>query len=344
MVFAGLAQDLSGKILLQVESNGEAWYINPDNQERYFMGRPSDAFVLMRSLGLGIAHQELETYLNSSFPARLSGKILLDVEMNGEAYYVNPTNLKGSFLGRPTDAFNIMRELGLGISNNNLAQITISVKSAPLPEINPLTPPPTEEDSPSETMPTDTEKAQYKITFNGGWSLQTHPNDFVSSAHFSPFVAYSHTGSIDARIFTSGQLASPGMKDMAETGATTMLNQEVDTLIASDRAYAKVQGGVFNAPGMTKRELEFTANHSHMTLVSMVAPSPDWFIAQSVDLYENGEWKDSITLDVVTYDAGTDSGTSFLSSNLVTDPREPIVKFDASLQSLGTITLERINN
>jgi len=56
---------------------------------------------------------------------RLSGKILLDVEQNGEAYYVNPDDLKGYYLNRPADAFNIMREFGLGITNNGIRKIGV---------------------------------------------------------------------------------------------------------------------------------------------------------------------------------------------------------------------------
>ena len=44
---AGLATKLKGKILLQVEKNGEAWYVSPKNEKRYFLGRPADAFSLM---------------------------------------------------------------------------------------------------------------------------------------------------------------------------------------------------------------------------------------------------------------------------------------------------------
>ena len=124
---ATLTNKLSGRILLQVQSRGEAWYINPSNNQRYYLGRPTDAYNLMRSLGLGIKHSELATYLNSTFPSRLSGKILLDVESKGEAYYVNPLNLKGYYLGRPTDAYNVMRSLGLGITNSNLTKIQVNV-------------------------------------------------------------------------------------------------------------------------------------------------------------------------------------------------------------------------
>ncbi|MFH1564678.1 MAG: hypothetical protein ABIC82_02390 [bacterium] len=120
-----LSKRVKGNILLQVEKKGEGWYVNPDNEKKYYLGRPSDAFSVMRNLGLGIKHSELENYLNSKFPSRLSGKILLDVEQHGEAYYVNPKNLKGYFLNRPADAFKVMRELGLGITNSDIRKIDI---------------------------------------------------------------------------------------------------------------------------------------------------------------------------------------------------------------------------
>ncbi len=117
-----LSDRLKGRILLQVESNGEAWYINPDNSNRYFLGRPADAFNVMRELGLGISNKDFDSF-NNVAPKRLSGKILLKVEDSGKAYYVNPVDFKMHFLGRPADAFKVMRELGLGISNNDLKQI-----------------------------------------------------------------------------------------------------------------------------------------------------------------------------------------------------------------------------
>ena len=72
----------------------------------------------MREKGVGISENDFSTF-NEHAPSRLSGVILLRVEANGEAYYVNPTDLKMHYLGRPTDAFNVMRDLGLGISNND---------------------------------------------------------------------------------------------------------------------------------------------------------------------------------------------------------------------------------
>ncbi len=39
-----------GKILLQVEGSGEAWYVNPSDAKRYFLGRPADALKLLANL------------------------------------------------------------------------------------------------------------------------------------------------------------------------------------------------------------------------------------------------------------------------------------------------------
>lgn len=118
-----IASKTSGHILLQVESNGEAWYVYPENNKRYFLGRPDDAFKIMKQMALGAKH---DLIVNTEvFPARLSGLILLDVETNGEAYYIYPKNLKKYYLGRPGDAFRIMRELGLGITNSDLSMISL---------------------------------------------------------------------------------------------------------------------------------------------------------------------------------------------------------------------------
>jgi hypothetical protein len=122
---ATLSKKLSGQIILQVENNGEAWYVNPENNKRYFLGRPTDAFNLMRRLGLGVSNKDFNLFTGHT-PKRLSGKILLKVEDAGKAYYVNPKDLKMYYLGRPSDAFNVMRTLGLGISNVDIRKIDIN--------------------------------------------------------------------------------------------------------------------------------------------------------------------------------------------------------------------------
>jgi len=120
-----LAKRLSGRILLQVEGNGEAWYINPLDLLKYYMGRPTDAFAMMRKFGLGISEKNYTDFAKGTVPANLSGRILLRVQAHGEAYYVNPLDRKMHYMGLPADAFALMRKFGLGITNIDLQKIGV---------------------------------------------------------------------------------------------------------------------------------------------------------------------------------------------------------------------------
>lgn len=55
-----VAEKLKGKILLQVESRGEAWYVNPKDGRRYYMPDGEAAYEIMRFLSLGITNENLE--------------------------------------------------------------------------------------------------------------------------------------------------------------------------------------------------------------------------------------------------------------------------------------------
>jgi len=118
-----LAARLAGRIIIQVQSRGEAWYVNPNDYKRYYLGRPQDAFNLMKKLGVGVKHNIIIDY--TIYPGNLLGKILIDTEDLGKAYYINMTDKKAYYLGKPSDAFQVMKQLGLGITNKNLNKITI---------------------------------------------------------------------------------------------------------------------------------------------------------------------------------------------------------------------------
>ena len=64
-----------------------------------------------------------------------------------------------------------------------------------------------------------------------------------------------------------------------------------------------------------------------MGLITMIAPSPDWFTGASmIELcdYETGMWKDEVTHMAMAYDAGTEMGTGFSGDNEAEAPHKPI--------------------
>ena len=140
---------------------------------------------------------------------------------------------------------------------------------------------------------------QYNITFQATWSAQTHPNDFPSSnPHFSGLVGATHNAQVT--FWTEGQVASEGIESMAETGSKSKLLTEVDAAIAAGTAGQRVSGGSIGlSPGSVSMD-PITVNklHPQLTLVSMIAPSPDWFVGtDGLSLVDaNGNWIDNLVV------------------------------------------------
>ena len=201
------------------------------------------------------------------------------------------------------------------------------------------------EENPEPTPPPpQTETATYIVRFNNTWSAETHPNTFLSSAHMSPLVAVSH--SMQGDVFSSGSLATDGVEEMAETGATGILESELNS---NSNVHSFAKGSRIDSPGSSEVTLEFTQQNSLLTFVSMIAPSPDWFVGvESYDLFDGGVWADSLELRLNNYDAGTDSGVDFTSANADTNPAENIQgqsdeAFRAAVDEadFGTLTIIR---
>ena len=128
---SALYERLKGSIVLRVDDHGEAWYLNPLDDRKYYLGRPDDAFNIMKGLAIGITNKDLakipiagehlplnwRSSLDYIFTRAHKGKIFLQVEGHGEAWYVNPTDEKRYYLGRPADAFQIMRDLSIGVTS-----------------------------------------------------------------------------------------------------------------------------------------------------------------------------------------------------------------------------------
>ncbi len=180
-----LLDRVSGKILLQVESKGEAWYVYPVTKKRFYLKDGPVAYEALRNFGLGITNSDLskipigtenrfkdadtdndglsdkleealktsptqkdtdgdgisdgdEALIKNTNPIgsgsliydtklinRLSGRILLQVESRGEAWYINPADQKRYYMKDGSAAYSIMRFLSLGITTSDLNTILV---------------------------------------------------------------------------------------------------------------------------------------------------------------------------------------------------------------------------
>lgn len=165
--------------------------------------------------------------------------------------------------------------------------------------------------------------ALYRVTFEATWSAATHAN-FPAGGHFSPLIGLSHGA--DGLIFQPGQLAGLGIKNVAELGNNAALRTEINTLRGRGAALGLLDGQRPTAsPGTLTDTIRLDAQHPRLTVVTMIAPSPDWFAAlEGESLLVGGQWVAERTVPALAYDAGTDSGPTFTAPDQPTVPAERI--------------------
>jgi hypothetical protein len=192
--------------------------------------------------------------------------------------------------------------------------------------------------------------ARYRVTFESTWSRTSHPTDFPETAHYSGLIGGTHRA--DVVFWQEGGFASEGIRQMAERGRKSPLDTEVQGAIASGNAEHLLSGpDLDDTPGTVSMEFQVSQGFPLVTLVTMIAPSPDWFVGVSgLPLVEGGRWRDDVVVELSGFDAGTDSGASYRSSDRPTEPRQPIARLrgypietNGQSRSFGTLTFVRIH-
>ncbi|MGI9611880.1 MAG: spondin domain-containing protein, partial [Acidimicrobiales bacterium] len=187
--------------------------------------------------------------------------------------------------------------------------------------------------------------AQYRVMLVLEWSSSTHPATLPPGWHTSPAVLAVHEGAGD--LVPIGGDASPGVESMAETGKTAILLEE----LTANAAVAAVEVGMrVDGAGADELEIGATQGTPLLSLVTMLAPSPDWFVGVvDVSLFDGDQWVEQVELDLIAWDAGTDSGPEFTSDDadtqprdLISGPRDPGYIDAAAEARFGHIVIERI--
>ena len=171
--------------------------------------------------------------------------------------------------------------------------------------------------------------ARYQVAFNATWSQATHPTNWPANAHWSGLVGGTHNDAV--HFFRVGETASEGIRLMAERGQQATLLSEIAPAITNGTAQLQLAGGsIGTSPGSVGLAFPQPMRRDFplVTLVSMIAPSPDWFVGvDSLNLIEDGRWVTNKVVTLYGMDAGTDSGVSYASPDQVTVPRGVVREF-----------------
>ena len=142
----------------------------------------------------------------------------------------------------------------------------------------------------SQPITQSSSTAEYRVVYESTWSSETHPIDYpTSSAHYSRLVGATHSDAV--HFWRTDELASEGIERMAELGSNGTLHDEVDMAIVAETADQYINGpSLGSGTGtMTISSIVVDRNYPLLTLVSMIAPSPDWFVGiDSVSLFNGG--------------------------------------------------------
>lgn len=263
---ASLQERVTGYILLQVESHGEAWYVDPVTLKRYYLKDGPTAYEMMRTFGLGISEVDYQKLISGdrSLLQRLRGRIVLRVQQHGEAYYLHPGG-EILYLADGPVAYQIMRQQSLGITNHDLAFIPeaeLSLK--PYSSISPSQPTDESEDiQDSQYQAGETLGTFSAATLNAAWLdmlnaerqarglsvLQASQALVDATTSWAAYLGdqrvFTHTRPDGSGLLTWGQIYVPQASAYGEnlasvatvdsvTGFQTMLDQSMAMFMAEE--------------------------------------------------------------------------------------------------------------
>lgn len=123
----------SGRILLDVSSHGEAWYVNPQTHMRVSLGRPAEALERLRDRAVYVSFDNISRLSDdpakpgddAAYAEAEAGLVLAPDDLIGAAWYVDPATGIRHRLATPSDAWDVMRLLGRPASAATLKAIAV---------------------------------------------------------------------------------------------------------------------------------------------------------------------------------------------------------------------------
>ncbi|XP_046392075.1 spondin-2 isoform X2 [Ischnura elegans] len=176
--------------------------------------------------------------------------------------------------------------------------------------------------------------AAYRVQLRTAWTRESFPQHYPEwrpPAQWSPLVGRSHDSSFV--LFRVGLVASAGLKLFAETGRDEGLDgtQGERGVLDAFRATAISAGA-----GSTTTAFFVDGNHTKVSVISRLVPSPDWFVGlDSIELCSGEHWLPSLTIEGHVLDAGTNNGLTFTAPKWATHPQGKVLPLESGLLPPG---------
>lgn len=189
----------------------------------------------------------------------------------------------------------------------------------------------------SVTIPLDSEKrffrvqsnaelpqtARFSVTFSSLWSSLTFRETPIDPS-LGDLVGATHNSELS--LWAPEELATMGVQQLAQTGSTTTLSQEVGFSIGGNLADNLIVGPGVREAGVSTFEITVDRDFPLLSLVSRLSDSPDWFTGvQSLSLLdEDAAFVDDLDIMLMPWDAGVDSSTGFGAEAMATVPVDTV--------------------
>lgn len=203
------------------------------------------------------------------------------------------------------------------------------------------------------------ERAKYRVTLENFWGVTDFPQEFPEDAHLSLIGGATHNAAVS--FWNEGEVASRGIEDMAEAGLIDkLLFDEVAPAIEKDTADSMIavreytDPNINGVPGLKVFYIEMNIQWPLVSLVTMLGPSPDWFVGVSgLSMLNDEQWTTQLSVDLPLYDGGSKSDITPIMGGPDIIPPNPIslVAYDPTTgvylpsdepQNVARLTFQRI--
>ena len=129
------AQTYAGSVITSADDlDQNYWYVDPDTNKRFLLKDGKAVSYLLKNFGQGIDNKNLASILSEDninnidykLTFEMRGKFLLQVEENGEAWYINPLDNNRYFIANGKAGLKTLKKLALEIRADKLSTIAIT--------------------------------------------------------------------------------------------------------------------------------------------------------------------------------------------------------------------------